>query len=122
MQQILNSYKLNINDLIIIYDDIDIDLGSIRFKLDGSDGGHNGIKSIIYHIQSDVFDRLKIGIATDIKMRPSENYVLKPFSKKYEKLVGEMINHATNGINFYLEHGISKAMNNFNKRNNDNGE
>ena len=123
IKQILSYYdKVKISDLIIIYDDIDINLGNIRFKEEGTDGGHNGIKSIIYHLGSHVFDRLKIGIATDVDMRPSENYVLKPFPKKYIKLVNEVINHASNSINYYLEHGINQSMNNFNTRNDENGK
>tara|TARA_Y100000590_G_scaffold458939_1_gene614746 strand:- start:1444 stop:2013 length:570 start_codon:yes stop_codon:yes gene_type:complete len=122
VKQILNYYKLTIEQLIIIYDDIDLDLGNMRFKSSGSDAGHNGIKSIIYHAQSDVFDRLKIGIATDMNMRPSEQYVLKPFPKNYHNLVNQMIDDATNGIKYYLKNGIDKAMNNFNKRNNENGK
>jgi len=123
IKQLFNYYDtINIKDLIVIYDDIDLNLGDIRFKSDGSDGGHNGIKSIIYHLQSDIFDRLKIGIATDINMRPSENYVLKPFPKQYQDLKNEVINDASNGIDFYLKHNIEKSMNNFNKRNNKNGK
>ena len=115
IKQILNYYdNLNLNDLIIVYDDIDIDLGKIKFKTQGTDGGHNGIKSIIYHLETDCFDRLKIGIATSMKMRPSEQYVLKPFSKKYNSLVHKVIEQAISGIDYYLEKGISKAMNNFN--------
>ena len=63
LKHIMNYYNITIKDLIIIYDDIDINLGNIRFRASGADGGHNGIKSIIYHTQSDAFDRLKIGIA-----------------------------------------------------------
>jgi len=122
LKHILNYYKITIKDLIIIYDDIDINLGNIRFKSNGADGGHNGIKSIIYHLGSTNFDRLKIGIGTDENMRPSENYVLEPFSKKYEKLVLEVIDRACYCINYYLKNGIKKSMNNFNKRNNNNGE
>ena len=121
IKQVMNYYK-NIDDIIIIYDDIDIDLGQIRFRENGSDGGHNGIKSIINHLNTNQFDRLKIGIATDMNMRPSEVYVLKPFSKKYIDLVNEVINYASDGINYYLNHNISSAMNNYNKRNNDNGK
>ena len=116
------SYYKNISDMIVIYDDIDINLGQIRFRASGSDGGHNGIKSIIYHFKSDEFDRLKIGIATDTKMRPAENYVLKPFSKKYLDLVNEVINHASEGVDYYLNHDITSAMNTYNKRNDDNGK
>ena len=55
-------------------------------------------------------------------MRPSEEYVLNPFPKKNIKLVKEVVTHASNSINYYLEHGINKSMNNFNKRNNENGK
>ena len=72
IKQFLNYYKLDISSLIIIYDDIDIDLGRIKFRAKGTDGGHNGIKSIIYHLGTDSFDRLKLGIATSMNMRPSE--------------------------------------------------
>ena len=119
VKHIMNYYKININDIIIIYDDIDIDLGKIRFKPSGADGGHNGIKSIIYNLESDLFDRLKIGIGTNEIMRPSEEYVLKPFSKEYKELVLEVIDHASYSINYYLKHGIKESMNNFNQRNND---
>ena len=122
IKQIINYYdNININDIIIIYDDIDINLGNIRFRSSGADGGHNGIKSIIYQLQSDAFNRLKIGIATDMQMRPSENYVLKPFPNKYKELVCEVVDNAENGINYYLQHGINSSMNNYNKKD-DNGE
>jgi len=122
IKQVLNYYKLTINDVMVIYDDIDLNLGNMRFKSNGSDGGHNGIKSIIYHTESNTFDRLKIGIATDVELRPSENYVLKPFPKKYHKLVNEMIDTAVDNIDYYLEQGIEKSMNNFNKKDNNDGE
>ena len=115
IKQILNNYdSLTINDIIVIYDDIDIDLGKMKFRAQGTDGGHNGMKSIIYHLGTDYFDRLKIGIATNMKMRPSEDYVLKSFPPKYNNLVAEVIENATLGISCYLEKGMSKAMNNFN--------
>ena len=113
IKQVMNYYK-NIDNIIIIYDDIDINLGQIRFKPNGSDGGHNGIKSILYHLKTEVFDRLKVGIATDLNMKPSEVYVLKPFSKKYLDLVKEVINHASDGVNYYLKHNMTSSMNNFN--------
>ena len=119
IKQLLNYYdNFDSNDLIVIYDDLDIDLGNIRFKSKGSDGGHNGIKSIIYHLNNDIFDRLKIGISTPTKMRPSEVYVLKPFPKKYTQIVNEVIINTVDSINYYLENGIIESMNNFNKKDN----
>lgn len=115
VNQILRYYDtLIIDDIIVIYDDIDINLGKIKFKSKGSDGGHNGIKSIIQHIKTDYFNRLKIGIATSMQMRPSEKYVLKPFPKKYNNLIDDVINKSVEGINYYLKNGIEKSMNNFN--------
>ena len=114
IKQFLNYYKLDTSSLIIIYDDIDIDLGKIKFRAKGTDGGHNGVKSVIYHLGTDSFDRLKLGIATSMNMRPSEQYVLKAFPKKYNNLVDEVIENATSGISCYLENGISEKMNNFN--------
>tara|TARA_Y100000590_G_scaffold451192_1_gene592191 strand:+ start:330 stop:875 length:546 start_codon:yes stop_codon:yes gene_type:complete len=114
IKQILHYYKIEPSDIIIIYDDIDIELGKIKFKSKGTDGGHNGIKSIIYHLNTDIFDRLKIGIATSLNMRPSEKYVLKPFPKKFNNLINEVLDNVTLGINYYLKNGISKSMNNFN--------
>ena len=117
IKQLLSYYnERSINNIIIIYDDIDINLGNIRFKMEGSSGGHNGIKSIIYHLKTNVFNRLKIGIAIGKKIRPSETYVLKPFPKKYKEIVSEVIDNAVNGINYYLENEIKESMNNFNKK------
>ena len=118
---IKSNQNISSNNLIIIYDDIDINLGNIRFKAGGSDGGHRGIKSIIYQLGTDMFDRLKIGIATDENMRPSEKYVLEPFSKEYKDLVVEVINVAVNSINYYLQHGIRSSMNRYNKKDDNNG-
>ena len=119
----MNSSGLAVKDLckhhnqdkvLVVYDDIDLYLNNLRFKSGGGTGGHKGIESIIYHLRSEEFDRLKIGIATEQNMRPSEKYVLKPFSKEYKKIISEVINDAVDGINYYLENGIKKSMNNFN--------
>ena len=115
IKHILKYYdKIDIEDLLIIYDDIDIELGDIRFKQHGSDGGHKGVQSIIYHLNTDSFDRLKIGIGTSLKMRPSESYVLKPFPKKFHKKIEEVIENALSGINFYFDNNIEMTMNHFN--------
>ena len=114
VKRILELYSLKMTELIVVYDDMDLIPGKIRFRSQGTAGGHNGIKSIIYHLNTDVFNRLKIGIATEQNMRPSEKYVLKPFSKEYKKIISEVINDAVDGINYYLENGIKKTMNNFN--------
>ena len=82
----------------------------------GGTGGHKGIESIIYHLQSEDFNRLRIGIATNDDMKPSERYVLSPFKKGDEEMKDEMIEKACDGIDYYLSHDINKTMNKFNEK------
>ena len=115
INQILNYYKASIEDLIIIYDDIDLPLGVIRFKDKGGAAGHKGIENIIYQLRSEAFLRLRLGIALDsLKMRPSEKYVLSPFPKQYNEEINLVINKSITGIEYLLDHGITKTMNKFN--------
>jgi len=109
-------FKVEPNQLLVIYDDIDLPLGAIRFRDGGGTGGHKGIESIIYQIQSEKFNRLRIGIATEDKMRPAERYVLNPFRESHKKIVNDMIERACEGIEYYLSHDIEKTMNQFNEK------
>jgi len=107
-------FKITADKILVIYDDIDIQLGTVRFKSEGGTGGHRGIESTIYHLKTENFDRLKLGIATDEPMRPSEKYVLSPFSKKLNEDVSSSIEHATSAVEYYLNHSITETMNKFN--------
>ena len=112
---LVDHFNINFKDLVVIYDDIDLPLGSIRFKEKGGSGGHKGIESVIYHLLDENFIRLKLGIATDMKMRPSEEYVLKSFPEKYFIGVEDTINKACEGLNFLLNNSITETMNQFNR-------
>ena len=101
-------------EVMIVYDDIDLPLGKIRFKPSGGAGGHNGIKSIISNVKSEKFNRLRLGIGTDAIMRPCEKYVLKPFNSKYDDELKIVINHACDALDFFLKNGIIESMNKFN--------
>lgn len=108
---VMNFYKIDSKDILVIYDDIALDLGRVRFRNSGSDGGHNGIKSIIKHLGSSEFDRLKIGIGPQPNI-PSEAYVLQNFTndelvKLKEVLKIPMIEH-------YIKEGIEKSQNVYN--------
>ena len=109
-------FKAETEKILVVYDDIDLPLGSLRFRKSGGAGGHKGIESIIYQLQSEGFNRLRMGIATDEDMRPSEKYVLTPFQDREEKLKNEMIEKACEGIDYYLLHDMKKAMNKFNEK------
>ena len=111
-------FKAETENFLVVYDDIDLPLGTLRFRKSGGTGGHKGIESIIYQLQSEDFNRLRMGIATDDDMRPSEKYVLTPFQNRKEKLKNEMLEKACEGIDYFLSHDMKKTMNKFNEKQN----
>lgn len=113
VRAVMDYYKINVKDILIVYDDIALDLGRIRFRANGSDGGHNGIKSIIKHVGTKEFDRLKIGIGPQPNI-PSENFVLQNFPKEQLEELKEILKRANEAIEFYLKNDIQKAQNKFN--------
>ena len=113
VRAVMDYYKIDVKDILIVYDDIALDLGRIRFRANGSDGGHNGIKSIIKHVGTKDFDRLKIGIGPQLNV-PSENYVLQNFPKDQLDELKNILKTADEAIEFYLENGIQQAQNKFN--------
>lgn len=113
VRAIMDYYKVDLKDILIIYDDISLDLGRIRYRGNGSDGGHNGIKSIIKHTGSQDFARLKIGIGPQPNI-PSENYVLQNFPKEQLDELKEVLDRAIDSVKFYLDNGIEKTQNKYN--------
>ena len=113
VRAVMDYYKIDTKDLLVIYDDIALDLGVIRFRANGSDGGHNGIKSIIKHTGTKEFDRLKIGIGPQPNI-PSENYVLQNFPKDELPKLKNVLNRAIESVEFYLDNGIEKTQNKYN--------
>lgn len=108
---VMNFYKIDAKDLLVIYDDISLDLGRIRFRTNGSDGGHNGIKSIIKMTGTQKFDRLKIGIGPQPPV-PSESFVLQNFTKDQLEELKQVLKKPI--IEYYIKEGIEKAQNTFN--------
>jgi len=110
--ELVNFYKLKPEDLLVIYDDISLELGTLRFRKDGSDGGHNGIKSIIKCLSSDKFNRLKVGIGPKNPNMDLADFVLQKFSKeeseKMEKIAAIARDGALDWLNSDLEHIQSK--------------
>ena len=115
INQIINYYKTSMENLLIIYDDIDLPLGTIRFKDKGGAAGHRGVENIIYQLRSESFLRLRLGIAIkNFNMRPSEKYVLSPFPKEYNEEIDLVINKSIEGLEYLLDNGVTKTMNKFN--------
>ena len=105
-------------ELLVVYDDIDLPLGTLRFKPNGGSGGHKGLESIIYQLESEDFNRLRIGISAENEMGPSERYVLSPFPKDWKEKINEMIEKACDGIDYFLTHDMKETMNKFNENTN----
>ena len=113
VRAVADYYKISMNDILIVYDDLSINLGKIRFRQNGSDGGHNGIKSIIQHLGTKEVSRLKIGIGPQPNI-PSEVFVLQNFSKDELDILKNTLTKATDGIQCYFQDGIAAAQNKFN--------
>lgn len=110
---LINYYKINLKDVLVIYDDLSLELGRLRFRANGSDGGHNGIKSLIKHLGTSNFTRLKVGIGPQPPI-PSENFVLQNFSKEQTETLKETLKRAVEAVEYYIINGIEKTQNTFN--------
>ncbi len=113
VQLVMNYYKIPVSDILIIYDDISLDTGVIRYRANGSDGGHNGIKSIIKSLGTKDFTRLKIGIGPQPNL-PSEVYVLQRFTEDELKRLKPVLDKSVESIDYYFKNGISKTQNLYN--------
>lgn len=103
-------------NVIVIYDDLDLDCGRIRVRANGGSGGHKGIKSIMGQLGTDEFARVRIGIGRPPGRQDSADYVLSPFSKRESEEIDFAIVKAADAVEYILEHGIERAMNEFNRR------
>lgn len=103
-------------NIIVIQDDIDLPFGQIRLAKNSGAGGHNGIKSIVEHLHSKDFTRLKIGISTEIFRGkiPAEKFVLGKFNQEEEKELEKIIASSCECIESFLENGLERTMNEFN--------
>lgn len=103
-------YDIPNDHIIIIHDDLDLDLGRLKICQNRGHGGHNGLKSIISHLGSKDFMRIKVGIGRNPKMMPVEKYVLSKFSKDEMPTVDDVIEIATEAVELILKNGIAEAM------------
>lgn len=114
---ITDYYKVDTEtELLVIFDDISLDNGQIRIRKKGSAGGHNGIKSIIAHLGSSVFQRIKVGVGEKPKQYDLADYVLGHFSKEEKELMKEGYQHSVEAVEMILRGEIDAAMNQFNKK------
>lgn len=115
VKALLTYYNISIKDMIIIYDDLDMEVGKIRFRQKGSAGGHNGIKSIIAHLGTQEFDRIKVGIGRPNGRMTVINHVLGKFDKNDEIMILNILDKVDNAVNYYLQtNDFQKTMQKYN--------
>lgn len=115
VRDIVAWYKLPMERVVVIYDDIDLDPGKIRVRPKGSAGTHNGMKSIIYQLQADTFPRVRIGIGRAPEKWDLADYVLSRFSKEDREIINGSIVKAADAAIMIAKAGPEKAMNLYNK-------
>lgn len=118
IKELLDGYGVPLDRLIVIVDDVALRLGTIRVRARGSDGGHNGLYSIIYQLNSHEFPRVRCGIRQGV-MPPNNRmaeFVLSPFESVERKTVEGMIAKAADAVLEFTETGIARTMNRFNTR------
>ena len=112
----VNEYSIELEDLLIVYDDVNLQPGQIRLRKSGSDGGHNGIKSIIYHLQSDSFPRLRFGIGSEFEKGDMAEFVLAKFGSNEMNLVEESLRFAVELIEQFITGGYKSMLDLFSKQ------
>lgn len=113
VSKIVNFYKIDMKDILVIQDDLDMEIGSYKIKRNSSSGGHNGIKSIISELNSEEFGRLKIGIGKSIQIS-SDKYVLGKFSTDELNKINENMDTFRNIIKTFIDNSIEDAMQKYN--------
>lgn len=113
--ELLSHEVKDVSDILVVCDDINLDLGRIRMKKQGSAGGHKGIESIIHTIRRDDFPRLRVGIAVEAHRGDITRYVLSPFKRHERRNVRHVIEMASDAVTCMLKDGIDRAMTRFNK-------
>jgi len=114
VRKIVNFYKINVKDILVIQDDIDMGFETYKIKRNSSSGGHNGIKSIISELQSEEFGRLKIGIGKNNQI-PVDKYVLAKFSDIELEKINANLNIFREIIDSFINFGIEDTMLKYNK-------
>jgi peptidyl-tRNA hydrolase, PTH1 family len=113
---ILTSRALTNSDLILVYDELDLPWTALRIKRNGSAAGHNGVKSVIAALKTDVFIRVRVGIRPSHPIDDAAAYVLAPFEREMEDEVDEVVSYTADAVESIVAEGAVKAMAKFNRR------
>jgi PTH1 family peptidyl-tRNA hydrolase len=112
----LRSTTAGVADLIVVHDELDLPLGTVRVKIGGGHGGHNGLRSIIDHLGSPEFIRVRVGVGRPVPGLDAADYVLSPFLPGEQQTAAEAMAKAADAVQTIIRDGLTKAMNAFNKK------
>jgi len=114
VRKFIDYYQIDVNDVIIVYDDLDLPVGKLRIRKNGSSGGHNGIKSIIYQLGSREFCRIRVGIGRPPVGLNVTEYVLGPFSRQEKKIMKQTYQDIIAVLKIICKEDYQTAMNKYN--------
>ena len=118
VRELVAEHEIDVQrDLMVIYDELDLPLGTMRIRQRGSSAGHNGMESILGALGTDEFLRIRLGVAPDRKVADSVQYLLTPFRKVHDKVIDEVLDMAMQAVEVVLKEGPAAAMNRFNRKN-----
>lgn len=117
VRELIDFYKVAPEDVIVIYDDISLEVGQLRLRTKGSAGGHNGIKSIISHLGTQEFPRIKVGVGDKPRGWDLADYVLSRFHDEEQPVIREALKNTSAAVKTILMDGMEPAMNIYNKSN-----
>jgi peptidyl-tRNA hydrolase, PTH1 family len=115
IRAVMDYYQIDVEDLVVIYDDLDLPVGKIRLRQKGSPGGHNGIKSTVAHLGTQQFNRIRIGIDRPEKGMSVPDYVLGRFRKDELATQGDAVKKSASACEAWLEKSFLEVMNEFNQ-------
>lgn len=108
--QVIEEYGIPTSDLLVIADDVNLELGKLRIRVNGTDGGHNGINSIIFNLNSDNFPRIRIGIGNNFGKGNMADYVLSPFNNEEFEIILDAFNKTIILIEAFILGGIKQML------------
>jgi PTH1 family peptidyl-tRNA hydrolase len=115
--ELINKYEVDRQkDLLVMYDELDLPLGTIRIRERGSSAGHKGMESILGALGTQEIRRMRLGIAPDHPVKDGSRYVLSQFRKSQLGALDEMLDKAADAVEVILDHGIAEAMNRYNRK------
>jgi PTH1 family peptidyl-tRNA hydrolase len=113
---LLQFYKIDVADLLVIVDDINLELGRLRARAAGSAGGHNGLKSVVEALGMGEFARLRVGVGRGDARRDLADHVLATFEPQERTVVAEAVDRAADAAELFVTEGIAQVMNRFNRK------